>query len=525
MYFPHLCSAMLLASSLPLLAIVPEKTLVNYFLAAEPVEPLVSEGIWGDGNVLPRDIRNGLEDPDMDQWCYWDGSIVKADDGRYFMYASRWDQKFHHGTGWTENSKAMISVSDKMMGPYADLGEAWPEWKNWNGDMGSGHNTVGLRMHDGRYAMVTSEITMGEVFAAKDPAGPFECLGRIKVDYNGFHPGLARYNFAPYKMANVMILPIENKRYMLMGRNCAVMISDDGVTGPYRMMGDQIWKDLDGVPQKYMEDPTIWRSDGLFHVVVNHYATTDLSYHLTSEDGIHDWKNRGIAMSKEDGGIFRYTNGVRNEWYTVQRPTVYVEDGTVRLFNFSVIDVHKGKDDGNDKHGSKVVLVPFDGEAFGRDMRALVSRENEIADQTAPPVPWVTDDIGNAGGNSGFDAKVKTVRLRAGGGLGAESADTIRFLNQKQSGDVVLTAQVLSQDYTPDAASAGIMFRKSLDQASASIATMIVPGKGLVQYLRSRDGEMNQVGVIEKLRAPYFLKMIKRDGRIETWISQTDRHN
>ena len=44
-------------------------------------------------------------------------------------------------------------------------------------------------------------------------------------------------------------------------------------------------------------------------------------------------------------------------WYTVQRPTVYVENGKVKAFNFSVIDVHKGKDRGNDNHGSKIMVI------------------------------------------------------------------------------------------------------------------------------------------------------------------------
>ncbi len=89
-----------------------------------------------------------------------------------------------------------------------------------------------------------------------------------------------------------------------------------------------------------MEDPTIWYSDGLYHVVVNHYMESDETNHLTSEDGIHNWKNRGIAFV-HDSKIFRYTNGDVDEWFTVQRPIVYVEDNKISHFNFSVIDVQK----------------------------------------------------------------------------------------------------------------------------------------------------------------------------------------
>ncbi|WP_343330718.1 hypothetical protein [Polaribacter staleyi] len=66
----------------------------------EPQKALVSEGIWGDSNVIPRDTTNGLEDATLKKWCYWDGRIVKDDEGKYHMYASRWDQKYAHSKGW-----------------------------------------------------------------------------------------------------------------------------------------------------------------------------------------------------------------------------------------------------------------------------------------------------------------------------------------------------------------------------------------------------------------------------------------
>ena len=39
-----------------------------------PVTGKLTKDAWGADNVLPRDPDNGLEDPAMKQWCYWDGS-------------------------------------------------------------------------------------------------------------------------------------------------------------------------------------------------------------------------------------------------------------------------------------------------------------------------------------------------------------------------------------------------------------------------------------------------------------------
>lgn len=184
-----------------------DKSLIDYFLPMEPQGPLVSQGIWGAPNVLPRDINNGLEDPQLKNWCYWDGRIVKDDEGKFHIYASRWDQKFSHADGWKNNSKATHAVSDHIMGPYKDLGMIWPDWHD-----GLGHNVIGLRMHDGRYAVVCSDRTPGDVFVSKSPYGPFEHLGEIQVDANGIDIGLARYQNkekpAYGNMSNVTLIPL-----------------------------------------------------------------------------------------------------------------------------------------------------------------------------------------------------------------------------------------------------------------------------------------------------------------------------
>ncbi|MDF7826706.1 hypothetical protein P4B35_21935 [Pontiellaceae bacterium B12227] len=347
-----------------------QKTLVDYFLPMEPQGPLVSEGIWGDTNVLPRDINNGLEDSTLANWCYWDGRIVKDDIGKFHIYASRWPQTMSHSEGWHEGSKGMHAVSDDIMGPYEDQGLVYPQWRG-----GMGHNVIGLRMHDGRYAVVTSEITTGEVFAAESPDGPFELLGQIKWDANGFDPGLCRYN-KNGRMSNVKILLRPDGRYMIVARSTAVMISDDGILGPYKVMNDRIYKPYPELPQSKNEDPTVWYSGGMYHIVYNHWPTKT-SHHFSSIDGITDWKYRGIAFKKEETKIFRYTDGTVNDWQYIERPTAYVDEATghVTHFIFSVIDVKKGQDRASDNHASKIVVVPFDGEAFDRDMQTRVAAD------------------------------------------------------------------------------------------------------------------------------------------------------
>ena len=122
-----------------------------------------------------------------------------------------------------------------------------------------------------------------------------------------------------------------------------------------------------GIPN--LEDPCIWYSGGLYHITVNSWSTRK-AYHLTSADGIHDWINRGIAYDPREA-IVRYPDGTVNHWNKVERPSVYIENGHVAAMTLAAIDVEKELDHGNDGHGSKVIVIPFDGAALDRDLQSV----------------------------------------------------------------------------------------------------------------------------------------------------------
>ena len=118
------------------LAPAADKTFIDYFLPT-PIHGHLAADAWGSPNVLPRDPQNGLEDPSIKQWCYWDGQIISGSDGKYHMFASRWDQSKGHN-GWF-GSVAIHAVSDTPDGPYIDKGLVWPDNQG-----GKGHNVTAL---------------------------------------------------------------------------------------------------------------------------------------------------------------------------------------------------------------------------------------------------------------------------------------------------------------------------------------------------------------------------------------------
>lgn len=328
----------------------PAKTLIDYFLPM-PIHGALTSRAWGAPGVLPRDPENGLEDATLKQWCYWDGRILKGADGKYHLFASRWDQSRGH-KAWVE-SLAVHAVSDMAMGPYVDKGVMWP--MDWGG---KGHNVTALLMPDGRYAVVVSETRPGDVFVSRSPDGPWEHLGAIRV---------VRNEFSDYgRMSNVAIMIRPDGDYMIVARSGAIWISKQGILGPYTVQGPPIYPQVEGLPLINLEDPAIWYSGGLYHIVVNSWSERK-AWHLTSEDGIHHWKFRGLAYDPTTD-FLRYTDGTINHWNKIERPGVLLENGHVTAFTFAVLDVEKNEELGNDEHGSKIIVVPFDGAALDRDL-------------------------------------------------------------------------------------------------------------------------------------------------------------
>jgi hypothetical protein len=341
-----------------------DKTLIDYFLPT-PIHDHLATDAWGAPNVLPRDPGNGLEDVMIKQWCYWDGQIIKGRDGKYHMFASRWDQSQGHN-GWF-GSAAVHAVSDNPVGPYTDKGLAWPDNQG-----GKGHNVTALVLPDGRYAVVVSETRPGDVFVSRWLDGPWEQLGSIKVDANGFESRDGR-------MSNVSLVVRPDNNFEIVARSGAIMISTNGILGPYKLQGRSIYPSLPGLPRMNLEDPVIWYSGGMYHIVVNCWSERK-AFHLTSPDGIRNWTNRGVAYDPTTNFV-RYTDGTVNHWDKIERPGVLLVNGHVAYFTFAVLDVPKDQEKGNDNHGSKVIVVPFDGIAFDRDMENLSKAERHNANR------------------------------------------------------------------------------------------------------------------------------------------------
>ena len=98
------------------LPVLGPKPFIAYFKPT-PVRHPLSTSAWGVATIGPRDTRNGLEDVTMTRWNYWDGQILKGRDGKFRMFASRWDQALGH-KAWGQ-SQAVVAISDTKFGRIA----------------------------------------------------------------------------------------------------------------------------------------------------------------------------------------------------------------------------------------------------------------------------------------------------------------------------------------------------------------------------------------------------------------------
>jgi len=351
------------------------KTFIDYFQPT-PIIGALTTNTWGAPGILPRDPQNGLEDPRLhdlpllatnappdaaaQKWYYWDGQIIKSPAGKYYMFASRWDQAKGHG-GWF-GSSAVYAVSDNLCGPYVDKGLVWPDVVN--GVAGRGHNVTALVLPDGRYAVLISETRPGSLYISKSLEGPWEFQGPLTFATNQFSSNSRGLG------SNMSLMVRPDGGFEIVQRSGLVLISTNSVTGPYAVQGPSAYSMVPELhPMRTLEDPVVWFSGGLYHIVANDWSTRK-AYHITSVDGIHDWQFRGLAYDPTTDFV-RYTDGTVNHWNKMERPGVYIENGHVAAVTLASIDVSKEEDRGNMPHGSKVIVIPFDGVAFDADMAKL----------------------------------------------------------------------------------------------------------------------------------------------------------
>jgi len=351
------------------------KPFEEYILPTPEVAPL-SSATWGVAGVIPRDISNGIESakgagvhPD---WYYWDGEIIKATDGKYHMFMSTFSANTSFNPGW-ENSDAYHAISQTdVLGPYVrqdyvySTGGSTPH---------KGHNVSAVELPDGTYAVIVSEIVPFQIFKSSSLDGPWTGCSP-QSDIGG---------------SNISMFPRHDGKFEITERNGTIAIADTlcghyvkqtptcaYTQNPTDAQGNPVVgsiypkrTSIPGVPNPtyiWQEDPHIWRSGGTYHVIYSGSGDR-VGWHVYSPDGL-TWKDNGYAWSPRDyQKIFCYDGTTTcTAWYKMERPGVVLEDGHPTHITWAVSDVDKDNQVlPGTNHGTKVIVVPFDGVAFDTD--------------------------------------------------------------------------------------------------------------------------------------------------------------
>lgn len=364
--------ATLLASA-SLAGTASAKPFMDYVKPTPIVAPL-SSATWGVAGVLPRDLSNGIESakgagvhPD---YYYWDGQIIKAKDGKYHLFMSTFSGDTNFGTGWF-NSDAYHAISQtNVLGPYTRQGFVYD-----NNGSHKGHNVTALELPDGTYAVVVSETVPFTIYKSSSLDGPWTaCQPTSQVG-----------------ASNVSLVARHDGKFQIVERNGTTAISDT-LCGTYVKQKPtcaytQNDKDAQGNPvvgsiyakrtsipnvanpvYTWQEDPHIWRSGGVYHVIYSGSGDR-VGWHVYSVDGMN-WKDNGYGWSpREYQKIFCYEGTATcTQWYKMERPGVVLQDGHPTHITWAVADVDKDNQVlPGTNHGTKVIVVPFDGVAFDND--------------------------------------------------------------------------------------------------------------------------------------------------------------
>lgn len=105
--------------------------------------------------ILPTNEKYGFYMKDYWVWC---GSVIKGDDGKYHMFASRWPIDLPFKNHWLTNSEIVHAVSDTPEGPYEFSDVALPPRgeQYWDGKMT--HNPA-IRKHGDTYLLFYTGTT------------------------------------------------------------------------------------------------------------------------------------------------------------------------------------------------------------------------------------------------------------------------------------------------------------------------------------------------------------------------------
>ncbi len=304
-------------------------------------------------------------------WCLWDPCVVRADDGLYHLFYSRWPSVLGFDA-WCTHAEIAWAASTNAAGPYAFRGVALPSRgaEFWDGH--SVYNTcvvrIGAKFHlyytgnrgtadwaADRRIPASSEAWWTQrnrqrigVAVADHPGGPWTRFDKPLIDVGpGFGQGLVA-------VPNVVALPGGGFRlyYKTLAEGAGRFgggvfhygADSDSPLGPFvrhpepmvdknRLLGDAGRRF-----NFHIDDHFEWIQDGRWYAIVKDHDAPFLTPHgrslllFESPDG-RAWRPARHALVKDFA--IAWADGARQEFERLEMPKLLVEDGRPRLLSLA----------------------------------------------------------------------------------------------------------------------------------------------------------------------------------------------
>lgn len=307
--------------------------------------------------MKPAPVGGGFSMEDYWVWC---GSVIKGEDGRYHMFASRWPKTYPTHPGWLVASEIVRAVSDTPEGPYefaeVVIGQRGAQF--WDGRsvhnpfiMKSGDTYVlyyfgtthpfpeaedpaALTIYDPSTIVARSNKRIG-MATAKSVFGPWTRLDHpIVTTRPDCFDNFLVSNPAPCQNENGEILMIYKSRcYIDTPRNGFTygdqklsVLKADRFDSTYRRLRDEPIEICGGLE---VEDPFLWKDEDGYNLIAK-----DMTGNVCGEKyaGIHALSQDGIHWTVEKDRVFYsrkvlWSDGVVREVGNMERPFILFEDG------------------------------------------------------------------------------------------------------------------------------------------------------------------------------------------------------
>jgi len=294
-----------------------------------PIYDKLTSDTWGADAVRPRDIHNGIEDPN---WSYWGGRPILRPDGNYHLFVARWREDNPRGHAGWPNSEIVQAVSDRPTGPFVV-----------NQRLGPGHFPEIHRLKDDEYVV----YYFHGCYTARSLEGRWKHFTKEEL-------GFPKATFGSLAVR-------EDGSLLMIGRALRVSIKENGAD-EFRLVSNKAIRPK--IPGCY-EDPMVWRTEIQYHLILNDWLGRT-AYHMRSKDGVHWKEDPGEAYTIDFDG---YEDGTKVRWYKYERPKVLQDQyGRATHLYLAVIDVPKKQDLSKDNHSSKNIVLPL---VVGRRLKIL----------------------------------------------------------------------------------------------------------------------------------------------------------